>query len=317
MALIVLLVLVPPLIIVGANEALDDKKPAVLYIQDSSLGTNVYIGDCAANISSLVIPLIAYFVLLFGLCAFLAYRCRKAPQGFNEASNLLVACSFIFLYGALIMPLQFLGLSPTSLIVLRSFGILLGDIVFLSCICGPKLLIIYQSKHNSKDLVSYKTVVELGNPLREKINQLEEENAGLKKSAEKMSREMSLMSQQISSFNQLISTSSSKSIPSNKSNRMLNIFSRSNKLLVPNDIDPDDIEDVPKRPPYSCDVEVPEEKLYIRQRPLYSCDDENDQDDELHSDRNKIATIPILDKISESNVDIAVDHEECINVVII
>ena len=63
------------------------------------------------------------------MCACLALKYRQTSQGFNETSSILTACTFIFCYGAILLPVQFLDLCDVSFIVLRVFGILLGNAI--------------------------------------------------------------------------------------------------------------------------------------------------------------------------------------------
>jgi hypothetical protein len=116
---LVVLVFIPPLLIVGINESLESTRSYVFLDFDATLPKNMYTLSCTPRISTVIGPLIVYFFALCILGFYLSFKCRKAPQGFNEANSLLEACLFIFLHGCLIIPLQFLGLNPTALTVLR------------------------------------------------------------------------------------------------------------------------------------------------------------------------------------------------------
>jgi hypothetical protein len=58
-------------------------------------------------------------------------------------------------------------------------GILLGDAVFVICICAPKLMCIAQGKQDSKDLVSYKSMEENVGPVQAKLSEALQEIANL------------------------------------------------------------------------------------------------------------------------------------------
>jgi hypothetical protein len=104
------------------NEIHAATRPTASCFLDSTLGKYTYFTQCSDN-PTLYVPLIVYFVLLLGTCCFLAYKCRKAPEGFNEASSLLIACSLMFVYGCFIIDVQFVVASnPVASSLLRSFG---------------------------------------------------------------------------------------------------------------------------------------------------------------------------------------------------
>jgi hypothetical protein len=112
----------PSVLIVGLNEISASTRPTASRSLDSALGQHMYYTQCSDN-PTLYAPLFVYFVLLIGTCCFLAFKCRKAPQGFNEASSLLIACSLMFVYGCFIVGVQFVVASnPVASVLLRSFG---------------------------------------------------------------------------------------------------------------------------------------------------------------------------------------------------
>jgi hypothetical protein len=186
----------------------------------------------------------------------------------------------------------FFGLSAFNTILFRTFGILLGDFVFVACLCGPKLNTIYHNKHNSKSIVSYQVIEEAVNPLLATINALSQEIASLKHINASLLKEM-------------------RAIKSTSQNSLSNMFSFShlnNTKITPQCNSFDESESaILKQPFYSCDDKeiVHKEESYTRQRPLiYSTDFH------VSPDEYKAQPITIQDRIIEDDECEEEDEQE-------
>jgi len=105
----------------------------------SSSSETVRVVECTTSPYFIVLVLVYLSLLvLYGL--YLAVATRNVPDKYNESRYIAFTITFYLVYGLIIFPLQLLATDPTSLAVLRGFGILLGVAISVGAMFVPKIL---------------------------------------------------------------------------------------------------------------------------------------------------------------------------------
>jgi len=77
----------------------------------------------------------------------MSWKTAGVPSKFNESNHILATISFVFGYGIIMVPVQFMvGDSPMAVATLRSIGILFGVWVILGTMFLPKFMFIFLKK---------------------------------------------------------------------------------------------------------------------------------------------------------------------------
>lgn len=123
-------------------------NPTVVdYQQSTTLNPDMdytLVEVCTSDFIHLACTLIYAFGLL-GWAMSLAYETRHVPSKFNEITPILVGVGFMFIFGLMMIALQFmLRNNPTEVGLLRVIGVCLGVLIVTGSSVVPKIMMLVE-----------------------------------------------------------------------------------------------------------------------------------------------------------------------------